>query len=74
MVRGEWQQGEMACPLDGRCQVSLTLGTVSRFLAGFDSTTIGDKTPDARNVLVIDRVFFAVALASASAAASERRA
>ena len=64
----------MTSPLDGRSQVSLTLGAVSRFLAGFDSATVGNKTPDARNILVIDGVFLAETLAPASTAAAERRA
>ena len=64
----------MACPLDGRRQVPLTLGAVSGFSAGFDPTTVSNKSTNAGNIFVIDSVFLAVTLAAAEAAADERRA
>jgi hypothetical protein len=37
----------MTRTLDSGCQISLALRTVARLFAGFDATTISDKSPDA---------------------------
>jgi hypothetical protein len=61
----------MASALDSGCQISLALCAVARFLTGFDSTTIGDETSDARNIFVVDCALFAEALTTSSASASK---
>ena len=74
MIGSEREQRQVACPLDGRRQVPLTLGAVSGFFAGFDPATVSNKSTNAGNIFVIDSVFLAVTLAAAAAAAAERRA
>ena len=60
----------MTRTLDSGCQISLALRTVARLFAGFDATTISDKSPDACNIFVVNGALFAVALASTSGSAA----
>jgi len=55
---GDWQQGDVSCPLDGLGNLSLVLGTVSGNPAWNYLATLGDEVAKCAWIFVIDGYLF----------------